>query len=148
MKKATASIILVMIIGSIITMGCTTPRDDGSHKVKVTINSKQYSDTIGSDWSEQSAKEGYHFFIIRFTVENVGSEKVHTNPLHTTISTTNGQTYDHALESYSLNDSFDAVDVQPGNYQMGSLAYEIPTTATPKSFYYDDGFFNSIEINL
>lgn len=140
-KSIVISFVFLFLFVSVI--GCT---DLGS-EVKVTVDSKRYSDSIGTDWSEQDASDGYTFFIVKITVENVGDERVHTNPIYTTISTTDGQTYDYSGSSFVFTDHFDAVDVQPGNKQTGTLAYEIPKSATPDKFFYND-FTNDIEIDL
>ena len=118
--------------------------------ISIVVNSMAYKNFIdtGIAGFPYEPQEGNTFLILDVTVENVGKDTVHVNPFYTTVTDEDGYTYNFDGGITYLNPSFDAVDVQVGRKTRGKIAYQLPETAQPSEFIYDDMFRKPIMIEL
>lgn len=88
-----------------------------------------YKETIRSNclsYSCVNSPKDYSFVRVGVFVKNVGSNVIHANPNHITIMDAQGRAYTHESETYGLGNYFDAVNLQPGSYTDGALAFILP----------------------
>ncbi len=61
-------------------------------------------------------------------VLNVGDDSIHVNPNHVTVQSSDGFTYTHETETYSLGNYLDAINLLPGGSTNGWLVFILPKT--------------------
>ncbi len=98
---------------------------EGNGDVKVAVNGKVVRSNCVS-YSCVNDPKNYSYVRIGVAVKNEGSDVIHANPNYITIQDSSGRTYTHESETYSLGNYFDAVNLQPGSYTDGWLAFILP----------------------
>jgi len=79
----------------------------------------------GIDDSYPDSYKGDAFVRIYVSAKNVGNDIAHVNPNDFTLSTPDGDTVSHDVDTYGLNNYFDAVDLRPGNHTSGWLSFRL-----------------------
>jgi hypothetical protein len=69
------------------------------------------------------AEAGGKFILVGVAVNNIGYKQVHVNPLNFTLVSTDGATVAHDSSTYALGNYLDAVDIEPGTYTNGWIAF-------------------------
>ncbi len=88
-----------------------------------------YKETIRSNclsYSCVNSPKDYSYVRVGVFVKNVGSNVIHANPNYITIMDAQGRAYTHESATYSLGNYFDAVNLQPGSYTDGAVAFILP----------------------
>lgn len=88
-----------------------------------------YKETIRSNclsYSCVNSPKDYSYVRVGVFVKNVGDNVIHANPNHITIMDAQGRAYTHESATYSLGNYFDAVNLQPGSYTDGAMAFILP----------------------
>ena len=81
-------------------------------------------------------------------VDNLSSKEIHVNPLHCTIVALEGATFNHSWDTYSeISNHLDAVDVQPGAFAYGGIAFPMREGSGPRALVYSD-FSRTITADL
>jgi hypothetical protein len=94
-----------------------TFRNSGSN---VAIVCKiEYQQCVGYWCANKNSK----YILVGVTVTNIGNDTVHVNPHNFTLVSTTGATVAHDMATYSLGNYLDAVDIEPGTYTSGWLAF-------------------------
>ncbi len=88
--------------------------------VKETIRSNCIS------YSCVNSPKDYSYVRVGVFVKNAGGNVIHANPNYFTIMDAQGRAYTHESATYSLGNYFDAVNLQPGSYTDGALAFILP----------------------
>jgi len=70
--------------------------------------------------------KNYTYLRLAINVKNFGSDVIHVNPLYVTIQDSSGRAYTTESATYSLSNYLDAVNLQPGSYTDGWLAFIVP----------------------
>lgn len=98
---------------------------EGNGDVQVAV----FKETIRSNcisYSCVNSPKDYSYVRIGVFVKNVGSSVIHANPNYITITDAQGRAYTHESATYSLGNYFDAVNLQPGSYTDGAVAFILP----------------------
>lgn len=98
---------------------------EGSGDVQVSVDRETTRSNCLSYSCVNDAKNA-SFVQIGVAVRNEGGRVIHVNPNHITIQDSDGRTYTHESETYSLGNYFNAVNLQPGSYTDGWLAFILP----------------------
>jgi hypothetical protein len=87
------------------------------------------------------ADEGKTFAVYNVTVKNLNAKDRNINEFYFKLRDTDGIVYTVDLGSTAANGAMKAVtDTQPGDIVKGTIAFEIPQGATPKTVTYDDNY--------
>ncbi len=175
LKQITAIIVLLLVVASLLVSGCTTTRNEqtvqsnstgtpasgqNSPTVSVKATSLGSSNTLSSSYgSPTAAVTGNKFVTYAVYLQNInakGTDNDMGNPYSFKLRDTNGNIYSYDSFTYSLQQQVNGVtlkgvtvqtNTQPGDKYSGLIAFQIPTSATPKTLTYDD-YTNKISINL
>jgi hypothetical protein len=113
--------------------------------VTVCVGQFQYSRSM----SLYTAGQGMRFVGFGVTVSNGGSSAIHVNPNNVTLVDLDGRTYSHDVVTYEYVEPLDAVDVQPGEYTGGMIAFHTRSNSGPAKVIYDVGLFEpTVTIDL
>jgi Domain of unknown function (DUF4352) len=155
----------LLFIGALVlsaTTGCTTQdttqsvvnqsadqsgsQQQTTNPISVTVKAAGTSMQVGSYYTPQS---GYKYVLYTATVKNNNAKDLHVNPTYFTLRTTDSKVYDVTTAMYdsSVNDFKMVTKTQPGDVVTGTIIYEIPQSATPKSILYDD-YSHKVTTNL
>jgi hypothetical protein len=98
---------------------------EGNGDIQIAV----HKDTLKSNclsYSCVNSPKDYAYVRVGVFVKNVGNNVIHANPNHITIMDAQGRAYTHESATYSLGNYFDAVNLQPGSYTDGALAFILP----------------------
>ncbi len=77
----------------------------------------------------KSASSGYYWLYVWTIVRNLSDITVHANPTYFTLICEN-RVYNPHINTYSLNEYFDAVDLYPITYTAGWLLFYVPKASS------------------
>lgn len=98
---------------------------EGNGDVQIAVVKETFRSNCLSYSCVNSPKD-YSYVRVGVFVKNVGGNVIHSNPNHITIMDAQGRAYTHESATYSLGNYFDAVNLQPGSYTDGALAFILP----------------------
>ncbi len=98
---------------------------EGNGDVQIAVAKETFRSNCLSYSCVNSPKD-YSYVRVGVFVKNVGNNVIHANPNHITIMDAQGRAYTHESATYSLGNYFDAVNLQPGSYTDGALAFILP----------------------
>lgn len=98
---------------------------EGNGDVQIAVVKETFRSNCLSYSCVNSPKD-YSYVRIGVFVKNVGDNVIHANPNHITVMDAQGRAYTHESATYSLGNYFDAVNLQPGSYTDGALAFILP----------------------
>lgn len=108
-----------------------------SGPVGLAVGGAEFQQTVGRYY----AKENSTFVLVYVSVKNLSLDREHANPNNFTLSSPGGQTSAPHIETYGLNNYFDAVDLRKGQSTSGWLVFIMPQadmyTLNYSSFYAD-----------
>lgn len=87
------------------------------------------------------AQQDHVFVAVYVSVRNQNLAHEHANPHNFRLSTPDGMTVSHHTATYSLNNYFDAVDLNRGQHTEGWIVFHVPKADTYTLHY--DSFFAS-----
>jgi len=172
-KSITAIVVLLIVVASLLVSGCTTTRNEqtvsgnstanqasgqNSPTISVTATSLGSSSSLTSSYgTPTAAATGNKFVTYAVYIQNTNAKNEDIgNPNYLKLRDTNGNIYSYDSSTYSLQQQVNGVtlkgltsqsNTQPGDKYSGLIAFQIPTSATPKTLTYDD-YTNKITINL
>jgi len=140
------------------TTGCTSPQEtvqsagnatsaqQSATHISVSVAAAGTSMQVGS---YNTPSSGNKYVLYQATVKNNDAKDLHVNPTYFTLRTTDGKVYDvdSAMYDSSVKGFQMVTKTQPGDVVSGTIIYEIPQGATPKSILYDD-YSNKVTTNL
>jgi hypothetical protein len=94
------------------------------------------------------ANSNSKFILVGVVVSNVGSGVVHANPLNFTLVSTTGATESYDSNTFLLGNYLDAVDVRPGNYTSGWIAFLVGKDFIPGELVWDEIFGETVEVPI
>jgi len=126
--------------------------------ISVNATSLGSSSTLSSSYGTPTAAATNNKFVTYAVYfQNLNKKDLDMgNPTEIKLRDTNGNIYSYDSFTYSLQQQVNGVtlkglsvetNTQPGDKYSGLIAFQIPTSATPKSLTYDD-YTNKITINL
>ena len=126
--------------------------------ISVNATSLGSSSTLSSSYGTPTAAVTGNKFVTYavYIQNNNAKDEGIGNPNYLKLRDTNGNIYSYDSFTYSLQQQVNGVtlkgltsqsNTQPGDKYSGLIAFQIPTSATPKSLTYDD-YTNKITINL
>lgn len=98
---------------------------EGNGDVQIAVVKETFRSNCLSYSCVNSPKD-YSYVRVGVFVKNVGGNVIHANPNHITVMDAQGRAYTHESATYSLGNYFDAVNLQPGSYTDGALAFILP----------------------
>ncbi len=98
---------------------------EGKGDVQIAVVKETFRSNCLSYSCVNSPKD-YSYVRVGVFVKNVGNNVIHANPNYITIMDAQGRAYTHESATYSLGNYFDAVNLQPGSYTDGALAFILP----------------------
>jgi Telomeric repeat-binding factor 2. len=172
-KSITAIVVLLLVVASLLVAGCTTTRNEqtvsanstanqasnqNSPQLTVTATSLGSSSTLSSSYGTPTAAATNNKFVTyAMYFQNLNKKDLNMgNPTEIKLRDTSGNIYSYDSFTYSLQQQVNGVtlkglsyesNTQPGDKYSGLIAFQIPTSATPKSLTYDD-YTNKITVNL
>jgi Domain of unknown function (DUF4352) len=143
------------------TTGCTTQdttqsvvnqsadqsnQQSTTNPISVAVKAAGTSMQVGS---YNTPKAGYKYVRYEATVKNNNIKDLHVNPTYFTLRTSDSKVYDvdSAMYDSSVNGFEMVTKTQPGDVVTGTIIYQIPQGATPKSILYDD-YSHKVTTNL
>ena len=163
LKPITPIIVLLLVIASISVAGCSPPIASPSPSptaiatVSVTATYLGSSNSLTSYGTPTAAASGNKFVTYAVYLQNINAkDKMMGNPLDFKLRDTEGNLYSYDVSGYSVKQQVNGrmlegitgqMNTQAGDKYSGIIAFQIPTSATPKSLTYDD-YTNKITINL
>ncbi len=107
----------------------------------LVVNGKRTQDKIGI----YTAKSGYIYFILDFTITNTLGKPFQTNLNFFKVLSDQNFSYEYATATFTLPKAFKDTNLTPGESSRGEIAFEVPTNEIIKSFRYED-YNNKITI--
>ncbi len=172
-KSITVIVVLLLLVASLLVSGCTTQNQQtvsanptgstptnsqNSPTVSVSATSLGSSSSLTSSYGTPTASAtGNKFVSYAMYFQNINGKNLDMgNPTEVTLRDTQGNLYSYDSFTYSLQQQVNGVtlkgltvqtNTQSGDKYSGLIAFQMPTSATPKSLTYDD-YTNKITINL
>ena len=112
----------------------------GLARVAVTDVIAQSSFYDGFTTWRPSDPQNTWFLRIGVAVANYSNSSIHVNPNFITLIC-NGRTFNPDIQTYSMNNYFDAIDLQPGTYTAGWLLFLVPKNDSYTLVY--EGMFDT-----
>lgn len=110
---------------------------EGRGDIQVSVDEWKITKSVPQPFGDPKfAKDDWWYVWVKVSTINKGKETKHVNPNHFTLSTPGGYTTRHDTETYSLDDSFDAVDLPRGGWTGGWLIFK-----STKEEYYKLNYF-------
>jgi hypothetical protein len=143
-----------------VTTPVVTPTPASTTTVSFNATSLGSSNTLSSSYGTPTAAvTGNKFVTYAVYLQNInakGTDNDMGNPYSFKLRDTNSNIYSYDSFTYSLQQQVNGVtlkgltsqsNTQPGDKYSGLIAFQIPTSATPKTLTYDD-YTNKITVNL
>lgn len=109
----------------------------------LTIMGKRTQDKI----ENESPKSGFIFLIVDVQLTNVTGKDISSNVTDFTVKTEQGFEYSVDSNTYLLPKGMKLNKVTPNDSVRAELAFQVPTSETPKSITFYD-FTNKVTVNL
>jgi len=91
--------------------------------VGIAVGGAYYRTRIGLN---HVAQRDHVFVVVYVSVRNQNLTREHANPLNFRLSTLDGMTASYHNATYSLNQAFEAVDLNQGQHTAGWIAFHVP----------------------
>ena len=157
LKKALPLLFICALV-LVATTGCTSNTTQnstggagstGEAGVGVKVNSATNYSQLGSGFSVSTPKAGYKYVVYDVTITNLNKKDFDIgNPYYFKLSTADGTAYQYSSASYYTSNELNSVShTNPGEKTAGQVAFEIPQSAIPTQFVYND-YVNQVTTNL
>lgn len=114
---------------------------EGTGKARVAVSDviamSSFSDGF-TTWKPKDPNNTW-FLLVGVGVVNASQSTLHVNPNYATLIC-NNQAFNPDINTYSMNNYLDAIDLQPGTYTTGWLLFLVPKAETYTLFY--EGMFD------